>query len=86
MGMGAVSDREAITGILDRYDAAQAEVAALSFDALSAAEVLTIKDRLQSIERRQGAVDHRLTQQLTDTITASSRATPAIGSPIAISA
>jgi hypothetical protein len=35
MGAGAVSDREAITGVLDRYDAVQAELAALSFDALT---------------------------------------------------
>ncbi|MDT5186590.1 MAG: hypothetical protein QOI29_4748, partial [Mycobacterium sp.] len=31
MGTGAVSDREAITAVLDRYDAVQAELAALSF-------------------------------------------------------
>ena len=50
---------------LDRFDAAQAELAALSFDALSTADVLTAKDRLETVYRRQGAVDHRLTHQLT---------------------
>ncbi|MDT5210344.1 MAG: hypothetical protein QOF67_2759 [Mycobacterium sp.] len=65
MGMGALSDREAITAALDRFEAAQGELGALSFDAMTAPEVLTVKDRLETIERRQGAVDHRLTQQLT---------------------
>jgi hypothetical protein len=65
MGTGAVSDREAITAALDRFEAAQAELAALSFDALTAPETLAVKDRLAKIERRQGAVDHRLTCQLT---------------------
>jgi hypothetical protein len=63
--MGAVSDREAITAVLDRYDAVQAELAALSFDALSAPEVLAVKDRLETADRRRAALDHRLTQQLT---------------------
>ncbi len=51
--------------VLDRFEAAQAALASLSFDALTAPEVLTVKERLQTIERRQGAIDHRLTQQLT---------------------
>jgi hypothetical protein len=62
---GAVSDREAITAALDRFEAAQAEVAALSFDALTAPEALSVKDRLETVNRRQAAVDHRLTHQLT---------------------
>ena len=45
MGTGAIPDREAITATLDRFEAAQAEVAALSFDALTGPEVLTVKDR-----------------------------------------
>jgi hypothetical protein len=53
MSSGAVSDREAITAALDRFDAAQAEVAALSFDALTAPEVLNVKDRLETVYRRQ---------------------------------
>jgi hypothetical protein len=44
-----VSDREAITAALDRFEAAQAEVAALSFDALTAPEVLNVKDRLETV-------------------------------------
>jgi hypothetical protein len=65
MGTGAVSDREAITAVLDRFEVAKAELAALSFDALTGPEVLTVKDRLETVNRRQAAVDHRLTQQLT---------------------
>jgi len=45
MGTGAIPDREPITATLDRFEAAQAEVAALSFDALTGPEVLTVKDR-----------------------------------------
>jgi hypothetical protein len=65
MGTGAVPDRGAITAALDRFDAAQAELAALSFDALAPSEVLAVKDRLETVNRRQAAVDHRLTHQLT---------------------
>ncbi len=65
MSSGAVSDREVITATLDRFEAAQAEVAALAFDALTAPEVLSVKDRLETVNRRQAAVDHRLTHQLT---------------------
>jgi hypothetical protein len=65
MGTGAVSDREAITATLDRFEAAQAEVAALSFDVLTGPEVLSVKDRLETVNRRQAAFDHRLTHQLT---------------------
>jgi hypothetical protein len=61
MSSGVPADREAITAALDRFEAAQAEVAALSFDALTAPEALTAKDRLETVYRRQAAVDHRLT-------------------------
>jgi hypothetical protein len=64
MNSGAVSDREAVTAALDRFEAAQAEVAALSFDALTAPEVLNVKDRLETVSRRQAAVDHRLTHRI----------------------
>jgi hypothetical protein len=65
MSSGVPSDREAITAALDRFEAAQAEVASLSFQALSAPEVLDVKDRLETVYRRQTAVDHRLSHQLT---------------------
>lgn len=64
MSSGAVPDREAIAAALDRFDAAQAEVAALSFDVLTARDVLSIKDRLETVSRRQAGVDHRLTHHL----------------------
>jgi hypothetical protein len=64
-GYRAVSDREAITATLDRFEAAQAELAALAFDVLTAPEVLNVKDRLETVNRRQAAVDHRLTHHLT---------------------
>jgi hypothetical protein len=65
MGVGAVSDRGAITAVLDRFDAAQAEVAALPFEALTGPEALAVKGRLETVARRQAAVDHRLTQRFT---------------------
>jgi hypothetical protein len=65
MGTAAVSDREDITAAFDRFEAAQAEVAALQFDVLTAPEVLSVKDRLETVNRRQAAVDHRLTHHLT---------------------
>jgi hypothetical protein len=40
-------------------------LAELSFAALTSTEVLAIKDRLEAGYRRQAAVDHRLTHQLT---------------------
>ena len=43
MRPGVPSDPEAITAVLDRFDAAQAELAALSFDALTGPEVLTVR-------------------------------------------
>jgi hypothetical protein len=51
--------------VLDRWDAVQAELAQLSFAALTPAEVLDIKDRLECGYRRQATVDHRLTRELT---------------------
>src|ERR1700752_3912120 len=65
MDTGGISDREAITAVLDRFEADQAELAALAFDVLTAPEVLNVKDRLETVSRRQAAVDHRLTPQLT---------------------
>jgi hypothetical protein len=64
MSSGVVSDPAAIVAAVDRFDAAQAELAALSFDALSGAQALAVKDRLETVARRQGAVDHRLTAHL----------------------
>src|SRR5919106_1572192 len=61
----APSDREAIMATLDRWDAVQAKLAELSFAALTPAEVLDIKDRLECGYRRHAAVDHRLTRELT---------------------
>ncbi len=65
VGTGGMSDPGAVAAAVDRFDAAQADLAALSFDALAPSKVLAVKDRLETINRRQAAVDHRLTQQLT---------------------
>jgi uncharacterized protein DUF222 len=65
MSSQAPSDREAVMATLDRWDAVQAELAELSFAALTPTEVLDIKGRLECGYRRQAAVDHRLTRELT---------------------
>jgi hypothetical protein len=65
MSSNGGSDGEAVMATLDRWDAVQAEMAGLSFAALTPSEVLGIKDRLECGYRRQAAVDHRLTYQLT---------------------
>jgi hypothetical protein len=62
--MGVVSAPEAVMAAVERFDAAQAELAALSFDALTGPQALTVKDRLEVVARRQAAVDHRLTSHL----------------------
>jgi hypothetical protein len=43
MDAGVPSDREAITATVDRWEAVQAEMAELSFAALTSTEVLAIK-------------------------------------------
>jgi hypothetical protein len=65
MSVGPVSDPAAIIAAVDLFEAAQADLAALSFDALTAAQALSLKDRLETVSRRAAAVDHRLTQQVT---------------------
>jgi hypothetical protein len=65
MKSAAPSGREAVTAALDRFDAAQGQIAALPFDILTGPEPLTVKNRLETISRRQAAVDHRLTRQPT---------------------
>jgi hypothetical protein len=59
-----IGDPAAIVAAVDRFDAAQADLAALSFDVLDGAQTLAVKDRLETVARRQCAVDHRLTAQL----------------------
>ena len=59
------SGRETILATVGRWEQAQADMAEVSFDALSATEALAIKGRLETGYRRQAAVDHRLTYQLT---------------------
>ena len=59
------SGRETILATVGRWEQAQADMAEVPFDVLSATEALAIKGRLETGYRRQAAVDHRLTYQLT---------------------
>ena len=51
MSSSAPADPEAIVAAVDRFEAARADLAALSFDALTAAQALSIKDRLETVSR-----------------------------------
>jgi hypothetical protein len=64
------SDRETILAKVARWEQAQADMAELSFEVLTATEALAIKGRLETGYRRQAAVDHRLTCQLTSQLSA----------------
>jgi hypothetical protein len=65
MSSGAVSDREEILAVVAHWEQAQAAMAALSFSALTAPEVLAVQKRLEKGYRSQWAVDHKLIHQLT---------------------
>jgi Domain of unknown function (DUF222) len=65
MSSGAASDREEVLAAVTRWEQAQAEVAQLSFTALTAPEVVAVQTRLEQGYRSQPAVDHRLIYQLT---------------------
>jgi Domain of unknown function (DUF222) len=65
MAAGVVSDREEVLAVIARWEQAQADMAALSFTAFTAPEVLAIQRRLETGYRGQPAVDHRLIHQLT---------------------
>ena len=43
--------RTSVVAAVDRFEAARADLAALSFDALTAAQALSIKDRLETVSR-----------------------------------
>ena len=65
MSSGVVSDREEVLAVVARWEQAQAELATVSFTALTAPEVLTTQKRLEKGYRSQPAVDHKLIHQLT---------------------
>jgi hypothetical protein len=65
MSSGAVSDREEVLAVVAHWEQAQAAMAALSFSALTAPEVLAVQKRLEKGYRSQWAVDHKLIHQLT---------------------
>ena len=65
MESGAVTDREEILAVVARWEQAQAELAGLSFGALTGPDVLGIQKRLEVGYCSQPAVDHKLIHQLT---------------------
>jgi Domain of unknown function (DUF222) len=64
MSSGAVSDREQVLAAVTRWEQAQAELAKLSFTALTAPQVVAVQTRLENGYRSQPAVDHKLIHQL----------------------
>jgi hypothetical protein len=69
MTSGAVSDREEILATVARWEEVQAEMAGLTFSALTGSEVLGIQKRLEVGYCAQPAVDHKLMHQLTSQCT-----------------
>jgi Domain of unknown function (DUF222) len=65
MTSATLSDREEVLAVIARWEQAQAELAGVSFSALTGPEVLAIHQRLEKGYRRQPMVDHRLIHQLT---------------------
>jgi hypothetical protein len=65
MSTGTTSDRDEILAAVARWEQSQAEMAGLSFSALTAPEVVAIQNRLEKGYRGQPAVDHKLIHQLT---------------------
>jgi hypothetical protein len=59
------SDRDEVFAAVTHWEQAQAEMARLSFTALTAPDVLAIQRRLESGYRAQPTVDHTLIHQLT---------------------
>jgi hypothetical protein len=59
------SEREEILAVVARWEQVQAELAELSFTALTCPEVFAIQSRLEVGYRSQPAVDHQLIHQLT---------------------
>jgi hypothetical protein len=64
MSSGAVSDREEVLAVVTRWEQVQAEMAELSFTALTVPEVLAIQNRLEKGYRSQPMVDHKLIHHL----------------------
>jgi hypothetical protein len=62
-----VSSREAVAAVLDRYDAACAELEKVSFTALTCRESLAVLARREKMLRAGAGVEHRLIAQLTST-------------------
>jgi Domain of unknown function (DUF222) len=62
-----VASREAVAAVLDRYDAACAELEKVSFTALTCRESLAVLARREKMVRAGAGVEHRLIAQLTST-------------------
>jgi hypothetical protein len=71
MSAAVISNRDDVLAVVERWEKAQADMAAVSFTAFTAPEVLWIYKRLEMGCCSQPAVEHRLIHQLT------SRSTPA---------
>src|SRR5271165_2886819 len=56
--MRSNGDRETVTAVLDRFEAAAAAAAELGFDGLTTPELLGVLERLERIGRRHPAMGH----------------------------
>ncbi|MGH3637791.1 MAG: HNH endonuclease signature motif containing protein [Mycobacterium sp.] len=64
MSSGTLHDREQIAAALDGYLTAFATLADMSFDALTAAELLTVLDKMEAVSRRAPTIGHRVLARL----------------------
>jgi Domain of unknown function (DUF222) len=62
-------DRETVQTVVDRFEAACAGLAQLSFEALTGRELLAILARRETLVRQSAAVEHRLVNQLANSCT-----------------
>jgi len=57
-------DRESIVAVLERYEAAAAQLAGVGFEALTTGELLAVAERLERVSRRHAAIGHELINRL----------------------
>src|SRR5271165_1536179 len=62
--MRSNGDRETVTAVLDRYEAAATAAAELGFDGLTTPELLSVLERLERIGRRHPAMGHDVINRL----------------------
>ena len=58
------NDRDTVIAVLERYEAAAAELGRLGWDGLTTPELLAVLERVEGVGRRHGAIGHELIGRL----------------------